>query len=236
VVDAHQGWIRALAVSPDGRLVATCGNDQLVKLWNAAEGTLTGTLTGHESHVYHVAFHPSGQTLVSCDLRGVLKEWDVGSGSLKRDLAPATSLYKYDTTFRADIGGARCLAFRSDGNELAASGITNVTNAFAGIGEVVIVLVDLAEGKLRLQLEAKEKIRGTAWGVAHHPAGFWIGLSGGGGGGWLYFWKGDAQHEFSKLKLPNDGRDFALSPDKRRVAVAHADKSLRLYALHEKQG
>src|SRR6185369_15745535 len=111
--------------------------------------------------------------------------------------------------------------------------ITNVTNAFAGIGNALIVLLDVAENKVALQLETKEKVNGTAWGVAHHPDGFWIGLTGGGGGGWLYFWKGDVTTEFFKLKLANDGRDLSLSPDKRQVAVAHADKTLRLYALHE---
>ena len=35
---AHQGWVRAAAVSPDGRWLATCGNDLLVKLWSTADG------------------------------------------------------------------------------------------------------------------------------------------------------------------------------------------------------
>ena len=234
VLEAHQGWVRALAVSPDGQLVATCGNDHLVKLWDAADGHLVATLAGHASHVYHLAFHPTGGTLVSCDLKGILKEWDVAAGSLKRDLAPAASLYKYDTQFRADIGGARSIAFRTDGIQIAVGGITNVTNAFAGIGDLAIVLIEMTEGKVALQLEPKEKIRGLAWGVAHHPTGFWIGLAGGGGGGWLYFWKGDTANEFFKLKLASDGRDMALSPDTSRVAVAHSDGNLRLYALHEK--
>ena len=177
---------------------------------------------------------------MSCDLKGGLKEWDVAAGALKRDLAAAAALYKYDTTFRADIGGARSMAFTADGNLLAVGGITNVSNAFAGVGEVMIVLVDMAEGKIARQLEAKDKVRGVAWGVAHHPDGFWIGLSGGGGGGWLYFWKGDDSpkgspaNEFHKLKLASDGRDLALSPDKTQLAVAHFDKSLRLYSLSQK--
>ena len=45
-VEAHQGWVRAVAVSPDGKLLATCGNDNLVKLWNAADGTLVDELRG----------------------------------------------------------------------------------------------------------------------------------------------------------------------------------------------
>jgi len=235
VIDAHQGWLRALAVSPGGEFIATCGNDNLVKLWNAADGKLIHPLAGHTSHVYNVAFHPSGQTLVSCDLKGVIKEWDVAAGTLKRDLAAAAALYKYDNSFRADIGGARSIAFTADGNQLALGGITNVTNAFAGIGNLAIVVLDMTEGKLALQLEAKEKINGAAWGAAWHPDGFWIGLAGGGGGGWLYFWKPGQVNEFFKLKLATDGRDLALAPDHQHVAVAHADKTLRLYALFAKQ-
>jgi WD40 repeat protein len=242
VIDAHQGWVRALAVNPSGDRVATCGNDNLVKLWDAATGKQLAQCAGHASHVYNVAFHPSGESLVSCDLKGIIKEWDASTGALKRDLTPAPALYKYDNTFRADIGGARSMAFRTDGQQLAVAGIMNVTNAFAGIGNIVIDLVNVSDGKLALELQAKDKINGVAWGVAHHPDNFWIGLAGGGGGGWLYFFKGDASNapkdntanEFFKLKLASDGRDLALSPDKTHVAVAHADKTLRVYGLFAK--
>jgi WD40 repeat protein len=232
VVDAHQGWLRALAVAPGGEKIATCGNDNLVKLWDAADGRLITELAGHASHVYNVAFHPTGETLVSCDLKGVVKEWDVSTASHKRDFAPAAALYKYDTSFRADIGGARSLAFNGDGSRLALGSITNVTNAFAGVGNAAIMLYDTAAGKPVLQFENKEKINGTMWGVAWHSEGFWIGLAGGGGGGWLYFFKEGAANEFFKLKLKTDGRDLAFSPDGTQVAVAHSDSTLRIYALY----
>jgi hypothetical protein len=50
------------------------------------------------------------------------------------------NLHKYDSTFMADIGGARGMTFKSDGSVLALSGITNVANAFAGIGKPGVVL------------------------------------------------------------------------------------------------
>jgi WD40 repeat protein len=231
VIEAHNGWLRALAVSPSGDHIVTCGNDNLVKLWNAADGRLIAELSGHASHVYNVAFHPTNETLVSCDLKGQLKEWDLAARTLKRDLTPATALHKYDTTFRADIGGARSLAFSRDGKQLGLGGITNVTNAFAGIGNPAVVVLDLEQNKIALQLEAKEKLNGVAWGLVHHPQGCWIGLTGGGGGGWLFFWKGDTVNELFRFKLPTDGRDLAISPNCNQVAVAHSDKSLRLYAL-----
>jgi len=231
MIDAHQGWLRAIAVSPDGKHIATCGNDLRVKLWDVAAGTLVKEFKGHKSHVYNLTFSQDGSSLVTCDHKGVVNSWTVDSNE-PRQLLTVKALHGYDTTFRADIGGARCIALRSDGVQLALGGISNVTNAFAGVGETAIALVNLADGKLDRILQSKDKTKGTMWGVAHHPSGFWIGLSGGSGGGWLTFWTGDADHEFFKLKLKNDGRGMSLSHDRTQIVVAHADMHLRTYALH----
>ncbi len=230
-IDAHQGWIRALAISPDNSTIATCGNDSLVKLWSIDDGKLIHQLKGHQSHVYNVAFSIDGTNLVSIDLKGHLKAWEVKPDFAMRDIVRVETLHKYDPTFRADIGGARSIAFRSDGLQLAIGGITNVTNAFAGIGEIVVALVDWKQGTVEQLLEAKEKTRGVAWGVAHHPSGHWFGLAGGGGGGWLYYWKGNEANEFFKFKLKSDGRGMALADDHQRLAIAHSDAHLRLYRL-----
>src|SRR5436305_75355 len=52
-IDAHRGWVRAIAVSPDGRHFATCGNDNLVKVWSIATGKRVRELAGHAWHVYN---------------------------------------------------------------------------------------------------------------------------------------------------------------------------------------
>ncbi len=229
-IQAHQGWLRSLASSPDGKFVATCGNDRLVKLWDASDGKLIKEFAGHQCHVYNVVVAPDSNSVFSCDLKGVVNRWHIASGE-RQELATVKALHGYDTTFRADIGGARSISLRGDGSQLALGGITNVTNAFAGVGEIAVALVNLTQPKLDLLLESKDKTRGTTWGVAYHPAGFWIGLSGG-SGGWLYFWKGDTNHEFFKMKLKDDGRGLCISPDRNQVAIAHADMHLRAYTLH----
>jgi WD40 repeat protein len=33
---AHQGWVKGLAVSSDGRTLVTAGNDGMIRVWNTA--------------------------------------------------------------------------------------------------------------------------------------------------------------------------------------------------------
>lgn len=233
-IQAHDGWLRSLAVSPDGTRIATCGNDGAVKVWPIENGivaeTPMATGTGHGCHVYEVAWRPDGSALASCDLKGVVKEW-TPAGAHVRDVGKAEALWKYDEGFRADIGGARAIAFRADGAQLAVGGITAVTNAFAGVGHPGVSVLEWVDGKLATLLEPKDKQQGVCWGIAWHPQGLWIQVAGGGGGGWLRFFKAGEANEFHAVKLPANGRALALSPDGTRVAVALADGHLKIFSL-----
>ena len=232
-VDAHRGWARGVDVHRERDLLATVGNDHLVKLWSLQSGEPLGVLEGHESHIYCVLFHPDGESLVSADLKGVIRHWEIDSGKLVRKL-DASAIHKYDGGFRADCGGVRGMAFRADGGHLACAGISNVTNAFAGVGNPMVVRIDWKTGKVLRKHGQKAKPRGVAWGVAFHPQGFLIAASGGGGGGFLLFWKEDSDEEFFQLKLPNTARDLSAHPDGLRVATAHHDRHLRISVMQPK--
>ena len=233
IVDAHKGYIRAVAVSPDGRLIATGGNDNFVRVWSAADGTLVKELAGHPRHVYNVAFHPSGTALVSGDLMGVLKQWEVGTWNMTREL-DAKVLSKYDPTFKADVGGIRGIDFSPDGKMLAAAGITEVSNAFAGIGEPAVVLFDWESGKQLKLLKPKDKFQGSVSGVRFHPSGEFLMGAGGGGAGAMWFWKLDDEKSFHAIGLASNAYDLALHPDGLRLAVPLFDKTIRIYDLAPK--
>lgn len=232
-IDAHVSWIRAIAMSPDGQLIATAGNDRKVKVWRFADGSLVKEFSGHERHVYNVVFHPDGKQLLSGDLVGKFFHWSLDADAPVRQFAIA-SLSKFDAGFMADYGGPHCMTITPDGKRVLAGGITNVTNAFAGVGNPIIVAIDWDAGKDAVTHLTKGKINATAWGVVMHPEGFVIGAVGGQAGGHLYFWKPDQADEFHTLNLGNSARDLALHPDGLRVATAHHDGNVRVSLMAPK--
>lgn len=233
-LEAHDGWIRALAVSPDGRTLASCGNDLKVKLWQLDDGSLIRELSGgHERHVYHLAFHPNGEHLVSGDLVAKFVDWNLATATAARDFK-IESLSKYDTGFKADYGGPHCLSFNTDGSRLYAGGITNVSNAFAAVGNPIISAIDWAEGKEQVAHKSKDNINGKTWGLVWHPEGFVIGALGGQAGGRLAFWKPDQKDEFHMFNLGNSVRDLALHPDGLRLGTPHNDGQCRISRMAAK--
>ena len=101
-IQAHQGSARWVRVSPDGKRLATCGNDLLVKVWNIETGELEQQFEGHERHVYGVDFHPDGEQLVSQDLMGNVNVWNLKSKEKERTI-DAGMMTGYDNQFAADM-------------------------------------------------------------------------------------------------------------------------------------
>lgn len=73
----HGGWLRALAVSPDGRTVYSSGDDRAVCAWNLATGERVARFTGHEGTVNGLALCGDGTRLVSASSDTSLLVWQV---------------------------------------------------------------------------------------------------------------------------------------------------------------
>jgi WD40 repeat protein/tRNA A-37 threonylcarbamoyl transferase component Bud32 len=76
----HQGDIMAMAVSPDGKTVATASADRTVRLWVAATGEPTGTVLRHPDAVLAAAYAPDGKTLLTGCADNAVRRWEAATG------------------------------------------------------------------------------------------------------------------------------------------------------------
>ncbi|MFQ5429890.1 MAG: hypothetical protein ACE5E1_06230, partial [Phycisphaerae bacterium] len=123
--DGHKDAIAALALSPDGRTLASASHDKTIQLWSVSRSgdglslTPGRSLRGHTDAVYAVAFHPTEKEnrLASGSRDQTIKLWDCEAGV---EVA----------TLRSRVGNIRDLAFDSKGRALisAMAGLEGANN------------------------------------------------------------------------------------------------------------
>ncbi len=87
-VDAHRKWIRHVATTPDGSIVASVADDMVCRLWELESGRLIHELRGHEeltpshlsSMLFACAISPDGRHVATGDKVGHIVVWGHESG------------------------------------------------------------------------------------------------------------------------------------------------------------
>jgi len=108
--DPYSAGIASLAFSPEGKLLASGGHDNIIKLWDLKRQVEVATLRGHSASVSALAFSPDGKTLISGDWNETIKLWDVPSMKEKATLKVT------------QIGQIRSIEFSPDGRLVVAGG------------------------------------------------------------------------------------------------------------------
>lgn len=252
----HQGDVNTVAFSPDGRWLATAGDDRTVKLWDTATGRLARILAGHIKKVGDVAFSPDGRYLASSDGQQVVHLWDPVSGALIRSLEETQKRSRFYVARQAiafspdgvllaqgyalwDVAsGARIRdAYRLDERTPPPSDEVSPAVAFSPDGRRLAIagarwptgLWDTASGRL---VHTFAKGSAEIVSVAHSPNRAIIAT--GNTDGWTQLWStetGELLRTFERQRATISS--VAFSPDGRWIAAADHDRKIVIRAVED---
>ena len=98
----HSLPILAIAISPDGKYLASAGHDKIIKVWNLHTGELVNTLVGHTAWIEAIAFTPNNH-LISAGGDKTIKVWQLETGILDTLIGHSDSIYSVAISPCGDI-------------------------------------------------------------------------------------------------------------------------------------
>jgi WD40 repeat protein len=206
----HRREVYAVALAPDGKMLATGCEDGSLRLWDVATGREVGTLEGgFTDPVSQVVFSSDGTTIASGSSDGLIRLWNVAARRLSAVLKEHTA-------------GITSLSF-SPNPQLLASASRDST----------VRLWDTASRRAERTL----RLQGTALtSVAFSPDGRW--LATGGGDGSVRLWDAAVRAGNAEMKQITTLRGhtatvtvLAFAPDGRQLASGGRDRTIKIWDI-----
>jgi WD40 repeat protein len=187
----HTGPVRSVSFAPDGKTIASGGEDNVIRLWSLATDGATKELRGHSSHVRDCTYSADGEWLLSAGRDEIIKLWqpseyaeqvvfsDPASGDavlsahFSRDGKRLVTASRDRTASLWDVANRSLVKRFAEGHEFLASTAVffdDGSRLATGAGDGTILVWDVATGTELFAL----KQTGYTAALAVSPDGRWI--------------------------------------------------------------
>ncbi len=206
-ITGHSNLIFCVAISPDGKTLASGSKDKTIKIWNLSTGkelrTLGDWFSEHSDGIYSVAISPDGKTLASGSVHSTIKLWNLSTGQEIR-------------TLKGHLSPVNSVAFSPDGLTLA-----------SGSYDKTIKLWNLSTGQ---EIRTFTGHSGAVFSVAISPDGQT--LASGSFDSTIKLWNLSTGQEIRTFKGHlSPVNSVAFSPDGLTLASGSYDKTIKLWNL-----
>src|SRR6266516_1917869 len=197
----HTSTVNSIAWAPDGKRLASAGDDSTVQVWDASSGSLLFTYKRHTSTVNSIAWAPDGKRLASAGADSTVQVWDASSGSL---------LF----TYKGHTGTVNSVAWAPDGKRLASAGVDRTVQVW-----------DASSGS---PLFTYKRHTSTVNSIAWAPDG--KRLASGGADSTVQVWDASSGSPlFTYKRHTSTVNSIAWAPDGKRLASAGVARTVQVW-------
>ncbi len=195
--------ISSLAFSPNGRWLAACGADPLVRVWNTATPAIYPIMvSGHGGPLSCVAFRKDNEHLVSCGADQTVRLWKLDGGAGKEVQA-----------YRGHRDWVASAAFSKDGHYIVSASV-----------DKLVKLWEITSKDIPLSAEHAGKVET----VAVSPDGKKI--ASGATDRMIKIWDRETGLELATLSGHTDSViSLAFTPDSKTLVSSGADQTIRIW-------
>ncbi|HAX80090.1 MAG TPA: hypothetical protein DCY88_30700 [Cyanobacteria bacterium UBA11372] len=205
-LEGHNGEVRSVSFSPNGKILATASDDNTVRLWSIY-GRELKKLSGQNQLFRSVRFSPNGQQIAAISADYTVKLWTVDGTELMTFPGRAN-----EENFMAD------LCFSPNGQVIAASGADRTLKLWYLDGRGVKTLKGHQDG---------------VWSLSCSPDGQTIVAAE--QGGMVKLWRMDGREIKSFQASPQAIFGVSFSPDGKSFVTAGGDTQIKLWNLEGKE-